>query len=133
MANPAGEMEAIRILIVDNDKSSALALAELLRDEGYAVAVAGDGIEGLDQARRFEPRVALLDVEMPRMNGLRLRDELARLPDPPSVIFVSVRRLPTAAAREPFLAKPIDFVQLLGLLTVAAASRRRQQDRAVIQ
>lgn len=123
-------MEATRVLVVDDEKSCVAPLAELLRDEGYEVAVAGDGIEGLEQARRFKPQVALLDVQIPRMNGLLLRDELAKLPDPPAVIFVSVRPL-VAAGADPFLSKPIDFLQLLGLLT-AVVSRHRRRARVAM-
>src|SRR5713101_1747739 len=61
-----------RILIVDDDPVSRHFLTKILAGEGYSVASAGDGAEGLEQLRKKDVDLALLDVWMPRMNGLEV-------------------------------------------------------------
>jgi CheY-like chemotaxis protein len=64
------------ILIVEDDRDLREALSEVLRDEGYSVAGAGDGQEALDRLRRDQrPSLILLDLTMPVMNGWQFRAE----------------------------------------------------------
>lgn len=67
-----------QVLVVDDEPENAQMLAELLRDEGYEVAVAHSGAEALQawQARPFQ--AALLDALMPEMSGWELARELRR-------------------------------------------------------
>jgi PAS domain S-box-containing protein len=68
-----------RILVVDDSRDGAESLAEMLRLLGNEVRTAGDGIEAVAAAERFAPDVILMDVGMPRMNGLdatrRIREQ----------------------------------------------------------
>jgi CheY-like chemotaxis protein len=65
-----------RILIVEDDSDLRDALSEVLRDEGYSVAMAADGREALDRLRRQRrPSLILLDLTMPVMNGWQFRAE----------------------------------------------------------
>ena len=65
-----------RILIVEDDSDLREALSEVLRDEGYSVAMAADGREALDRLRRhLRPSLILLDLTMPVMNGWQFRAE----------------------------------------------------------
>ena len=61
-----------RILIVDDDSVSRHFLTKILEGEGYSVETAGDGAEGLERLRKKDVDLALLDVWMPRMNGLEV-------------------------------------------------------------
>lgn len=61
-----------RILIVDDDASGRSALAELLRDEGYAVETAADGFKALPKLEEMAPDLVLTDIHMPGMDGLEL-------------------------------------------------------------
>jgi len=63
---------ACRVMIVDDHAASAALLAELLSLEGYAVEVAYCGKDALAVAREFQPRIALLDIGLPDMNGFDL-------------------------------------------------------------
>jgi CheY-like chemotaxis protein len=69
-----------RILIVDDNADSAESLALLLRHAGHHVETAYDGLSALAAAQARPPEVALLDIALPRLNGLvvarRLRGEL---------------------------------------------------------
>ncbi len=61
-----------RVLVVDDDKSNCERLLQLLGDEGYDVDVAFDGLAGLEKIRERAPDLVVLDVMMPKMNGLEL-------------------------------------------------------------
>lgn len=68
----------IRVLLVDDHvilRTGIRRLLEATRDM-LVVGEAGDGIEALDLVERLEPDIVLLDVEMPRMNGLQVVKEI---------------------------------------------------------
>jgi two-component system, chemotaxis family, chemotaxis protein CheY len=57
-------------LVVDDSKATRLILGQILRESGFEVVQAGDGREGMDQLLCYKPRLALVDWNMPDMNGL---------------------------------------------------------------
>jgi len=65
-----------RVLIVDDDREIIQALSIRLRFAGYDVMKAYDGEAGLDAARELNPDVVILDVRMPRMDGLTMLSKL---------------------------------------------------------
>ncbi|MEV7629564.1 response regulator transcription factor [Actinoplanes sp. NPDC089786] len=81
----------MRVLVVDDDAAVRDSLARTLRFEGHDVDTAGDGQEALDTVRAGEPDVMILDVSMPRMDGLEtcrlLREDGILLP----VLMVTAR------------------------------------------
>jgi CheY-like chemotaxis protein len=68
-----------RVLVVDDNRDGAESLAEMLNLFGHEVKTAHDGIEALEIAERFRPEIILMDVGMPRLNGLeatrRIREQ----------------------------------------------------------
>ena len=109
-----------RILIVEDNDDYRKVLRYLFSTHGYAVSEASNGADGLKAAREKLPDLALLDFEMPLMNGyellteLRTRDETRKLP----VVFLTgaanrrhLRELGLDVAR--FLEKPISNAELL--------------------
>lgn len=81
----------MRVLVVDDDAAVRDSLARTLRFEGHRVETAGDGQEALDAVDAEEPDAMILDVSMPRMDGLeacrRLRAEGVLLP----ILMVTAR------------------------------------------
>jgi chemosensory pili system protein ChpA (sensor histidine kinase/response regulator) len=69
---PAAESLVRRALVVDDSLSARRALAEFVRDLGFEVQTAGDGLEAVAVLERTVPDILLVDLEMPRMNGLEL-------------------------------------------------------------
>ncbi len=69
-----------RLLVVDDDLRSARVIGELLRRSGYAVDLAGSGVEALEKVRAEPPDLMVLDYEMPGMDGEEVLAEL-RAPD----------------------------------------------------
>jgi len=116
-----------RYLIVDDNRDFAENLAEILRDGGGEVAIAGDGREALALARRQRYDAVLTDMRMPLMGGAELVHEIRRV-DPGAAAMVITAYAGDAdleaARREGLLAvlqKPVGTPQLLELL---AAARR---------
>ena len=74
------------IVIIEDDETAASYYATLFRGNGYRVEVANDGVSGVDLCTRVQPQVILLDVMMPRQNGilvlqtLRASDETKNTP-----------------------------------------------------
>ena len=66
------------ILVVDDDPDLRLMLRGILEEEGYAVAVARDGLDALTIVDQALPDLILLDLSMPRMDGYAFAAELSR-------------------------------------------------------
>ena len=62
-------MQSKRVLIIEDDADAAGVLEAYLKRENYDVTIAGDGLSGLDAARRWQPDLILLDIMLPGMNG----------------------------------------------------------------
>jgi PAS domain S-box-containing protein len=114
-AEGAAEVEtADCVLVVDDDPATRDLLTRFLHREGFAVRSAADGRSGLVLARALKPRVILLDVMMPQMDGwsvlaaIKAEPELAETP----VVMISFVNEPSLAASlgaEDFLAKPVQW------------------------
>ena len=80
-----------RVLLVDDDPLVRSALRLMLGGQAdlEVVGEAADGQEGLAQARELRPDVVLMDIRMPRLNGLDATRELLTAPDPPRVIVLT--------------------------------------------
>lgn len=63
---------ACRILVVDDNEDSAESLSTLLAMRGHTTTTAHDGPEAIEEAERFRPELVLLDIGLPRMNGLEV-------------------------------------------------------------
>ena len=106
------------VLVIEDDTDSRLLMQTLLRLEGYEVVGASNGREGLDVTRRAHPKVILLDLMMPIMDGVEFREAQIRDPsisDIP-VIVISARHDAHATASTLGVAacvgKPIDLDEL---------------------
>ena len=69
-----------RILLVDDEPYILRSLSYLLTREGYAVATASNGEEGLARLRAVRPRLVFLDIMMPRMNGYEFCEQIKQDP-----------------------------------------------------
>jgi signal transduction histidine kinase/CheY-like chemotaxis protein len=114
------------VLVVEDDRRSADLLRLHLERAGYAVAVAGDGVAGLDMVGRLHPRAVVLDVLLPGLGGwdllTRLKGDHATAAIP--VIVVSIldeREAGYALGAAEYLVKPVDGDELLAALARVAA------------
>ena len=105
----------VDLLIVDDDRDIRETLQELLQDEGYQVATARDGVEGLTRARELRPSMILLDLFMPGMDGAEFRrrqlddEDLAQLPVVLVSAAVGVEERIAALGVAGHLEKPLDL------------------------
>jgi diguanylate cyclase (GGDEF)-like protein len=129
-------VSAARVLIADDDEDIRTYLEVTLALNGYDVIEAADGVEALERARRGEPDIVLLDVMMPKMDGLevlrRLRED-ARTAHLPIVLLTARGQASDTvegldAGADGYLTKPFDAEVLLA--HVRAALRRADQQSA---
>jgi two-component system response regulator MprA len=114
-------MASPSVLVVDDDHDIREALASILREEGFAVREACDGMEALEQIAADEPDVMLLDLMMPVMNGWEVMRSLRRANRALPVIVLSA--VPAQGCAD-YIQKPVSLDRLLELLdTVRARSR----------
>lgn len=118
------------VLIIDDDIDFADALAEMMRAEGHVVRIGYDGEDGLRLARERIPDVALLDVEMPILDGPGMTYEMllrnTGLETVPVVFLSGVPDLAEVAARAGtpyFLGKPYRYEQITKLVERALDER----------
>ena len=70
------------ILVVEDEESLLNALTDKLKKEGFEVLQAKDGEQGLEIASEHHPDLILLDIVLPKMDGLRMAEELKKRPQP---------------------------------------------------
>lgn len=83
-------MEMNHVLVVEDDKEIRQGVEIYLRSQGYEVYQAADGVEGLEIIGREEIHLAIVDVMMPRMDGIQMTIKLREKYDFP-VIFLSAK------------------------------------------
>lgn len=84
-------MSAARILLIEDEHSIADILEDNLCEEGYEVVHAADGREGLEQWRRLEPDLVVLDVMLPQLNGYNICQTMRNSGKRTPVLFLSAR------------------------------------------
>ena len=83
-----------KVLVVDDSETIRQQVGRALEQAGFSVVEAGDGIEGLDRVSQHQFSMVILDVNMPRLNGL---DLLERLKGDPKTAHLPVLMLTTEA------------------------------------
>ncbi|MFQ5916022.1 MAG: sigma-54-dependent transcriptional regulator [Nitrospinota bacterium] len=122
-------LKSIKALLVDDDDHILHTLGMRLRAQGAEVRTAGDGVQAVETAAAFRPDVVLLDLKMPRMDGLSALREIRKL-DLRCQVIVLTAHGTTATAVEAmregavdFLEKPLDPDQLSLLFQKVGARR----------
>ena len=118
---PAPGGPAPLVLVADDDPTLRNLVRGILTAEGFRVAEAEDGIAALDEAQRLRPDVMLLDMDMPRLDGLGVLDTLRQrlLGRSVPVIVVTVHNDPAVESRcielgaEDYITKPIQPASLV--------------------
>ena len=123
----------VRVLVVEDDRSIAEFVAAGLRQEGFAVDVADNGVDGLERCRAQPYEAAIVDVMLPRLDGLSLVAALRRSGVETPVLFLSARHTVDDRVKglqtggDDYLTKPFAFAELLA--RVQALTRRGQRRR----
>ena len=93
------------ILITEDDPLMSRMYQKIFTFEGYEVVMAADGQEGLDKAREIKPTMILLDVMMPKLNGLQVLEKLKADPETKAIPVVMLTNLAGQQDAESALAK----------------------------
>jgi two-component system, OmpR family, response regulator MprA len=117
-----------RVLVVEDDPDIGDVVRRSLRREGYDVRLAADGSEALDEAAVFEPDAVVLDLGLPKVDGIEVSRRLRADGDVPILMLTArdsvdsrVEGLDSGA--DDYLVKPFDLQELLARLR--ALLRRR--------
>ena len=117
------------IALVDDDRNILASLSAALEDEGYSVDTYGDGVEALDGIARRPVDLAILDIKMPRMDGMELLGNLRKKNNLP-VIFLTSKDdeidevMGLRMGADDYIKKP--FSQRLLLERIKAVLRRHE-------
>jgi len=138
----AGPLAGKRVLVVEDDPSIAIGLRINLESEGYAVELAEDGEAGLALARGSNPDLIILDVMLPKKNGLEVLHDLRSEGRVMPIIILSAKSAEVdkvaglELGAEDYVAKPFSLAELLarvrGALRRASAASPYEKKRGTV-
>lgn len=124
-----------RILVVEDDANVADLIRAVLIEEGYLVAVARDGADGLQKAQDWHPDLILLDLRLPKLDGSELLKSLRELPGTAETPVVAMsasenirQHTGELRAADAALSKPFDVDALLTQVAFHLARRPLPDD-----
>nr|WP_165856680.1 SpoIIE family protein phosphatase [Marinobacter sp. JSM 1782161] len=118
VAEKAMEGQSLRILIADDSETDRMILSTMVRRLGHEVMTVADGMEAVEAFRTFEPQIVLLDVMMPRMDGMEATRHIKSLAGEALVPIIFLTSLSDAdalarcleAGGDDFLSKPYNRI-----------------------
>ena len=126
-ASTTDDVKPHRVLVAEDEALIRLDLAEMLREEGYeVVGEAGDGQEAVELAENLKPDLVIMDVKMPRRDGIDAASEIAAKRIAPIVVLTAfsqrelVERARDAGAMA-YLVKPFSITDLIPAIELAVS------------
>jgi DNA-binding response OmpR family regulator len=126
-----------RVLVVEDDDAIAQVLQRSLRMDGYDVRIAGDGLAALEQAHAFLPDLVILDLGLPKLDGLEVARTLRSNDDVPILVLtardaVEAKVEGLDAGADDYLVKPFERQELLARLRALLRRRPPRGQAALI-
>src|SRR5512137_2437381 len=122
------------ILVVDDEESIRTSLAGILEDEGYRTIFAVDGVESLELAKKELPDLVLLDIWMPRLDGIDTLQKLKELYPGLTVVMMSGHGTIETAVRSTkigaydFIEKPLSLEKVIVTVANALGMKRLREE-----
>ncbi|MER7897303.1 response regulator transcription factor [Streptomyces sp. NPDC096046] len=135
MSSADGDRDTQRILIVDDEPAVREALQRSLAFEGYGTEVAVDGADALEKAAAYRPDLVVLDIQMPRMDGLTAARRIRATGDTTPILMLTARDTVgdrvtgLDAGADDYLVKPFELDELFA--RIRALLRRSSYAAAV--
>jgi PAS domain S-box-containing protein len=131
-AASAAAGEGVHVLVADDNRDSADSMALMLGLLGFRTTVVYDGDDALQAAAALRPRVAILDIGMPRLSGTEVAQQLRGNDWADGMVLIALsgwgrdddRRRTAEAGFDHHLVKPLDLDQLSRLLAPVAGSQK---------
>jgi two-component system cell cycle response regulator DivK len=117
-------MSQYSILVVDDNPANAALVSFLLKKKGYEVRTAADAVEALAMVRDYAPRLIMMDIQLPGMDGLELTKRLKADPATRQTIIIALtayamkgdEERARQAGCDGYVSKPIDTRTLPALV-----------------
>lgn len=93
------------ILIVEDDPLMSGMYQDIFKEENYDVSIAADGEEGWNSAKKLKPSLILLDIMMPKLNGIQLLERLKQDPETSHIPVIMLTNLAGERDKESALQK----------------------------
>lgn len=124
-----------KILIVDDDPQVLNMLSRFFRAANFEVSAAGDGLEGVELAKRFRPDIVIADVGMPNLDGIGMCAILKKDPSTQNIRFLflsgegQIGKVENALGEgaEGYVLKPFDLKRLMEKVERLLARREPPQ------
>jgi CheY-like chemotaxis protein len=128
----------MKLLIADDEPAVRALVHATLEGDDYLILEAGDGMEALEVSRSEHPRLVLLDIMMPRLDGLEVCRRLKRDPHTREIVVVMLtaqaqerdRDRGMAAGADDYFTKPFSPLALLRMVEELREERRREQSQS---
>ena len=127
------------ILIVDDDKDVQFTISNILKHAGYETIIAGDGNRALREIRKRSPDLALLDIRLPGMDGIKILEEMKRIDKDLTVVMVTaygdIKSVVNAMKLGAFdyITKPFDNEELLLVVKKALQTRYLNKEVEILR
>jgi len=132
-------MSKANILVVDDEENVRASISDILRDEGFNIFMAGNGLEALELLKKESPNVILLDIWMPHLDGLETLRQIKEIMPEVEVIMISGHGTIETAVKATkigaydFLEKPISMEKMLLVVQHALDKQRLEQENKLLR
>ncbi len=116
-----------KILICEDEKDVRELLSKILSKNNYEVTTVGNGQDAIDQARELKPNLMLLDIRMPKIDGLEVAKEVRKFDRLVKIIFVTafasdeIKKEASKYDISDYLVKPVPSETILQKIAVSLA------------